>query len=181
MKKYRKTFFVLLIVFFAQSIVFTQTKPNYSVSLYGKINFCNITIEEKIIFTPIGAGEMLFETLKYDKNSFGEKNLILFLLSGNPIAIQDAKWEKDMKLLDDMSCEIRFLEANEETINTIDMVLYRLDIKKSNTTTTKDMDILNKVFLNSSIIKVWTNKEKKTIIKISIMYNGLEYVVTSNS
>jgi len=181
LKKYRKTFFVLLIVFFAQSIVFTQTKPNYSVSLYGKINFCNITIEEKIIFTPIGAGEMLFETLKYDKNSFGEKNLILFLLSGNPIAIQDAKWEKDMELLDDMSCEIRFLEANEETINTIDMVLYRLDIKKSNTTTTKDMDILNKVFLNSSIIKVWTNKEKKTIIKISIMYNGLEYVVTSNS
>ena len=161
--------------------MFTQTKPNYSVSLYGKINFCNITIEEKIIFTPIGAGEMLFETLKYDKNSFGEKNLILFLLSGNPIAIQDAKWEKDMKLLDDMSCEIRFLEANEETINTIDTVLYRLDIKKSNTTTTKDMDILNKVFLDSSIIKVWTNKEKKTIIKISIMYNGLEYVVTSNS
>ena len=152
--------------------MFTQTKPNYSVSLYGKINFCNITIEEKIIFTPIGAGEMLFETLKYDKNSFGEKNLILFLLSGNPIAIQDAKWEKDMELLDDMSCEIRFLEANEETINTIDMVLYRLDIKKSNTTTTKDMDILNKVFLNSSIIKVWTNKEKKIIIKISIYRDG---------
>lgn len=181
MKNYRNTFFVLLIAFFAQSIVFTQTKSDYNVSLYGKINFCNITIEEKIIFTPIGAGEMLFETLKYDKNSFGEKNLILFLLSGNPIAIQDAKWEKDMELLDDMSCEIRFLEANEETINTIDMVLYRLDIKKSNTTTTKDMDILNKVFLNSSIIKVWTNKEKKIIIKISIMYNGLEYVVTSNS
>ena len=181
MKNYRNTFFVLLIAFFAQSIVFTQTKSDYNVSLYGKINFCNITIEEKIIFTPIGAGEMLFETLKYDKNSFGEKNLILYLLSGNPIAIQDAKWEKDMELLDDMSCEIRFLEANEETINTIDMVLYRLDIKKSNTTTTKDMDILNKVFLNSSIIKVWTNKEKKIIIKISIMYNGLEYVVTSNS
>ena len=145
------------------------------------MNFCNITIEEKIIFMPIGAGEMLFETLKYDKNNVGEKNLILFLLSGNPIAIQDAKWEKDMKLLDDMSCEIRFLEANEETINTIDTVLYRLDIKKSNTTTTKDMDILNKVFLDSSVIKVWTNKEKKTIIKISIMYNGLEYVVTSNA
>jgi hypothetical protein len=150
------------------------------VSLYGKINFCDITIEEEIIFTPIGAGEMLFETLKYDKNSFGEKNLILFLLSGNPIAIQDAKWEKDMELLDNISCEIRFLKANEETVNTINMVLYRLDIKKSNTTT-KDMDILNKVFLDSSIIKVWTNKEKKTIIKISIMYNGLEYVVTSNA
>ena len=159
----------------------TQTNSNYKVSLYGKINFCDITIEEEIIFTPIGAGEMLFETLKYDKNSFGEKNLILFLLSGNPIAIQDAKWEKDIELLDDMSCEIRFLEANEETVNTIDTVLYRLDIKKSNTTTTKDMDILNKVFLDSSVIKVWTNKEKKTIIKISIMYNGLEYVVTSNA
>ena len=178
MKKYRNTLFILLITFFAQSIVLTQTNSNYSVSLYGKINFCNITLEEKIIFTPIGAGEMLFETLKYDKNSFGEKNLILFLLSGNPITIQDAKWEK---LLDDMSCEIRFLEANEETINTVDVVLYRLDIKKSNTTTTKDMDILNKIFLNSSVIKVWTNKEKKTIIKISIMYNGLEYVVTSNA
>ena len=158
----------------------TQTNSNYKVSLYGKINFCDITIEEKIIFTPIGAGEMLFETLKYDKNSFGEKNLILFLLSGNPIAIQDAKWEKDMELLDNISCEIRFLKANEETVNTINMVLYRLDIKKSNTTT-KDMDILNKVFLDSSVIKVWTNKEKKTIIKISIMYNGLEYVVTSNA
>ena len=176
MKKYKNTLFILLITFFAQSIVLTQTNSNYSVSLYGKINFCNITLEEKIIFTPIGAGEMLFETLKYDKNSFGEKNLILFLLSGNPIAIQDAKWEKDMELLDDMSCEIRFLEANEETINTIDMVLYRLDIKKSN-----DLDILNKVLLDSSVIKVWTNKEKKTIIKISIMYNGLEYVVTSNA
>jgi len=160
--------------------VLTQTNSNYKVSLYGKINFCDITIEEEIIFTPIGAGEMLFETLKYDKNSFGEKNLILFLLSGNPIAIQDAKWEKDMELLDNISCEIRFLKANEETVNTINMVLYRLDIKKSNTTT-KDMDILNKVFLDSSIIKVWTNKEKKTIIKISIMYNGLEYVVTSNA
>ena len=169
MKKHRNTLFILLITFLVQSIVLTQTNSNYNVSLYGKMNFCNITIEEKIIFTPIGAGEMLFETLKYDKNSFGEKNLILFLLSGNPIAIQDAKWEKDMKLLDDMSCEIRFLEANEETINTIDMVLYRLDIKKSNTPTTKDMDILNKIFLNSSVIKVWTNKEKKTIIKISIM------------
>jgi len=161
--------------------VLTQTNSNYTVSLYGKISFCNIIIEEKIIFTPIGAGEMLFETLKYDKNNVGEKNLILFLLSGNPIAIQDAKWEKDMELLDDMSCEIRFLEANEETINTVDVVLYRLDIKKSNSTPTKDMDILNKVFLDSSVIKVWTNKEKKTIIKISIMYNGLEYVVTSNA
>ena len=180
MKKYRNTLFILLITFFAQSIVLTQTNSNYKVSLYGKINFCDITIEEEIIFTPIGAGEMLFETLKYDKNSFGEKNLILFLLSGNPIAIQDAKWEKDMELLDNISCEIRFLKANEETVNTINMVLYRLDIKKSNTTT-KDMDILNKVFLDSSIIKVWTNKEKKTIIKISIMYNGLEYVVTSNA
>jgi len=181
LKKYKNTLFILLITFFAQSIVLTQTNSNYSVSLYGKINFCNITLEEKIIFTPIGAGEMLFETLKYDKNSFGEKNLILLLLSGEPIEIQDTKWEKDIELLDDLLCEIRFLEADTETINTIDMVLYRLDIKKSNTTTTKDMDILNKIFLNSSVIKVWTNKEKKTIIKISIMYNGLEYVVTSNA
>ena len=64
MKKYRNTLFILLITFFAQSIVLTQTNSNYSVSLYGKINFCNITLEEKIIFTPIGAGEMLFETLE---------------------------------------------------------------------------------------------------------------------
>ena len=86
-----------------------------------------------------------------------------------------------MELLDNILCEMRFLEADTETINNVDMVLYRLDIKKSNTTTTKDMDILNKVILDSSVIKVWTNKEKKTIIKISIMYNGLEYVVTNNA
>ena len=180
MKKYRNTFIVLLIVFFVQSVVFSQEGVIHNVSLYGKINFCSINIEEKIIFTPIGAGEMLFETLEYDKNNFGEKNLILFLLSGNPIEIQDTKWEKDMELLDDILCEIRFLEADTETINTVETVLYRLDIKKLNTST-KDMDILNKVLLDSSVIKVWTNKEKKTIIKISIMYNGLEYVVTSNA
>ena len=171
----------LLIAFFAQSSILSQTSSEHSVSLYGKINFCSINIEEKIIFTPIGAGEMLFETLKYDKKNFGKKNLILFLLSGNPIEIQDTKWEKDMELLDDILCEIRFLEADTETIDAVDMVLYRLDIKKSNNTITKDMDILNKVLLDSSVIKVWTNKEKKTIIKISIMYNGLEYVVTSNA
>ena len=181
MKKYRNTLVVLLIAFFVQSVLFSQTRLEYSVSLYGKINFCSITIEEKIIFTPVGAGEMLFETLKYDKKIFDEKNLILFLLSGNPIEIQDTKWEKDMELLDNILCEMRFLEADTETINNVDMVLYRLDIKKSNTTTTKDMDILNKVILDSSVIKVWTNKEKKTIIKISIMYNGLEYVVIKSA
>ena len=143
------------------------------------MNFCNITLEEKIIFTPIGAGEMLFETLKYDKNSFGEKNLILFLLSGNPIAIQDAKWEKDMELLDDISCEIRFLEANEETINTIVMVLYRLDIKKSNTTTTKDMDILNKSIFNQNkppdkldILTENREIQVNTILKTSSGFGG---------
>ncbi len=171
----------LLIAFFAQSSILSQTSSEHSVSLYGKINFCSINIEEKIIFTPIGAGEMLFETLKYDKKNFGKKNLILFLLSGNPIEIQDTKWEKDMELLDDILCEIRFLEADTETIDAVDMVLYRLDIKKSNNTITKDMDILNKVLLDSSVIKVWTNKEKKTIIKISIVYNGLEYVVTNSA
>ena len=171
----------LLIAFFAQSSILSQTSSEHSVSLYGRINFCSINIEEKIIFTPIGAGEMLFETLKYDKKNFGKKNLILFLLSGNPIEIQDTKWEKDMELLDDILCEIRFLEADTETIDAVDMVLYRLDIKKSNNTITKDMDILNKVLLDSSVIKVWTNKEKKTIIKISIVYNGLEYVVTNSA
>ena len=86
-----------------------------------------------------------------------------------------------MELLDDIVCEIRFLEADTETIGAVDVVLYRLDIKKSNNTIIKDMDILNKVLLDSSVIKVWTNKEKKTIIKISIMYNGLEYVVTNSA
>ena len=181
MKKYRNILLALLIAFFAQSSIRSQTSSEYSVSLYGKINFCKINIEEKILFKPIGAGETFFETLKYDKNNFGEKNLILLLLSGEPIEIQDTKWEKDIELLDDLLCEIRFLEADTETINTIDMVLYRLDIKKSNNTVTKDLDILNKVLLDSSVIKVWTNKEKKTIIKISIMYNGLEYVVTNNA
>ena len=171
----------LLIAFFAQSSILSQTSSEHSVSLYGRINFCSINIEEKIIFTPIGAGEMLFETLKYDKKNFGKKNLILFLLSGEPIEIQDTKWKKDMELLDDILCEIRFLEADTETIDAVDMVLYRLDIKKSNNTITKDMDILNKVLLDSSVIKVWTNKEKKTIIKISIVYNGLEYVVTNSA
>ena len=42
------------------------------------------------------------------------------------------------------------------------------------------MEILNKVLLESSLIKVWVSKEGNNIVKISINYKGLEYILTHN-
>ena len=149
--------------------------------LYGKIDFCTITIEEKIIISPAKTGEMFFETLKYNKKDLNKDNLLLFFLSNTVTEIEDAKWKKDFTLIDNLPCEIRFLDAGDETINKIDATLYRVDIKLLEEVPRKEIDILNTVLLESSVIKVWVSKEGNNIVKISINYKGLEYIITEHA
>ena len=164
--------FLLNVVLFAQS--------NYTVSLYGKIDFCKITMGEKIVISPTKTGEMFFEPLKYKQEDFNENSLILSLLSNKSIDIQDTVWEKDVTLVKNFPCQIRFLEAGNEAINKKETTLYRLDIKLLEEAPDKEMEILNTVLLESSVIKVWISKEGNNIVKISINYKGLEYIITEH-
>lgn len=178
MKNYKNT---ILALFFLSVALFAKPKTTYDVLLYGKIDFCTITIEEKIIISPAKTGEMFFETLKYNKKDLNKDNLLLFFLSNTVTEIEDAKWKKDFTLIDNLPCQIRFLDAGDETINKIDATLYRVDIKLLEGKIDKKTDILNMVLLNNSVMKVWIGKESKNIIKISIKYKGLEYIVTHNA
>ena len=164
--------FLLNVVLFAQS--------NYTVSLYGKIDFCKITMGEKIVISPTKTGEMFFEPLKYKQEDFNENSLILSLLSNKSIDIQDTVWEKDVTLVKNFPCQIRFLEAGNEAINKKETTLYRLDIKLLEEAPDKEMEILNTVLLESSVIKIWISKEGNNVVKISINYKGLEYIITEH-
>ena len=104
-------------------------QSSYEVSLYGKIDFCKITVGEKIVISPEKAGEMFFDPLKYDQEDFNENSLVLSLLSNKPIDIEDTIWKKDVTLVKSFPCKIRFLEAGDETINKKETTIYRLDIK----------------------------------------------------
>ena len=76
--------------------------------------------------------------------------------------------------------QIRFLKAGDEVVNKKEVTLYRLDIKRLEDIPDKEMEILNTVFLESSVIKVWVSKKDNNIVKISINYKGLEYIVTEH-
>ena len=166
-------------MFFLSAVLNAQS--SYQVSLYGKINFCKITMGEKMVISPTKTGEMFFEPLKYKQEDFNENSLILSLLSNKSIDIQDTVWEKDVTLVKNFPCQIRFLEAGNEAINKKETTLYRLDIKLLEETPDKEMEILNTVLLESSVIKVWISKEGNNIVKISINYKGLEYIITQNN
>ena len=160
--------------------VFLYAQSSYEVSLYGKIDFCKIAMGEKIVISPTKAGEMFFEPLKYDQEDFNENSLVTSLLSNKSINIEDAIWKKDVTLAKNIPCKIRFLEAGDETINKKEVILYRLDIKLLEEVPRKEIDILNTVLLESSVIKVWVSKEGDNVVKISINYKGLEYIITEH-
>ena len=63
-------------------------QSSYEVSLYGKIDFCKITVGEKIVISPEKAGEMFFDPLKYDQEDFNENSLVLSLLSTNLLILK---------------------------------------------------------------------------------------------
>ena len=98
----------------------------------------------------------------------------------NSVDIEAAVWKKDITLVKSFPCKIRFLKAGDDDVNKNEVVLYRLDVKPLEGVPYKKKDILNTVFLKSSVIKVWVSKESNNIVKISINYKGLEYILTHN-
>ena len=97
------------------------------------------------------------------------------------INIVDAQWEDSVKLLDGQVAEIRFLYAIEDTLGINNdkkaYLLYRLDIKSEDKEISKNENIVNKALIKSSIIKIWIDKKTKSMVKFSLMYNGVLYSI----
>jgi hypothetical protein len=116
-----------------------------------------------------------------DQNLERKKNLINRLLLNSEIDIVDAKWEDSVELLDGQEVEIRFLYAKEDTLdyNKTEkrVLLYRLDIKSEEEKASDKSNPLNLAVMNSSIIKIWIDEESRSMLKLSLMYNGILYTI----
>ena len=116
-----------------------------------------------------------------DQNLERKKNLINRLLLNSEIDIVDAKWENSVELLDGQEVEIRFLYAKEDTLdyNKTEKraLLYRLDIKSEEEKASDKSNSLNLAVMNSSIIKIWIDEESRSMLKLSLMYNGILYTI----
>ena len=139
--------------------------------------------DDVILVEPIGVGSFLLkESIEY-KNQVDGDNLILQLLSNEKITIVDTVWEKEISLLDSTKVDVRFLFSEEEemTVNNKKVIalLYRMDIKNQD----KEFDqtnMINKALINSSIRKVWIDKNSESVVKINIMYNRISYIININ-
>jgi len=139
--------------------------------------------DDVILVEPIGVGSFLLkESIEY-KNQVGGDNLIIRLLSSEKMTIVDTVWEKEISLLDSTKVDVRFLLSEEEeiTVNNekIIALLYRMDIKNQD----KELDqtnMINKALINSSIRKVWVDKNSESVVKINIMYNRISYIININ-
>jgi len=125
---------------------------------------------------------LLKEGIEY-KNQVDGDNLIIRLLSSEKMTIVDTVWEKEISLLDSTKVDVRFLLSEEEeiTVNNekIIALLYRMDIKNQD----KELDqtnMINKALINSSIRKVWVDKNSESVVKINIMYNRISYIININ-
>ena len=116
-----------------------------------------------------------------DQNLERKKNLINRLLLNSEIDIVDAKWEDSVELLDGQEVKIRFLYANEDTLDynktEKKALLYRLDIKSEEVKASDKSNPLNLAVMNSSIIKIWIDEESRSMLKLSLMYNGILYTI----
>jgi hypothetical protein len=139
--------------------------------------------DDVMLVEPIGVGSFLLkESIEY-KNQVDGDNLIIQLLSSEKMAIVDTVWEKEISLLDSTKVDVRFLLSEEEeiTVNNekIIALLYRMDIKNQD----KEFDqtnMINKALINSSIRKVWVDKNSESVVKINIMYNRISYIININ-
>ena len=178
---YKYTVFLFVILF--HSILLSKNKT-YNIYAYDTLKTFTLTIkDDAIVIEPIGVGSFLLkESIEY-KNEVGGDNLILQLLSNEKMAIVDTVWEKEISLLDSTKVDIRFLLSEEEEIainnKTTIALLYRMDIKNQD----KELDqtnMINKALINSSIRKVWVDKNSGSVIKINIMYNRISYIININ-
>ena len=125
---------------------------------------------------------LLEEDLEYEDQTLdSENNLFNKLLLKSKIDIVDAKWEESIDLLDGQKVKIRFLYAEEDTLSINDnekiALLYRLDIKSEEKRVSDTINSLNLAIIESSIIKIWIDEESSSLIKLSLMYNGIVYSI----
>ena len=156
----------------------------YNIYAYDSLKTFTLTVkDDAIVIEPIGVGSFLLkESIEY-KNEIDDDNLILSLLSNEKIAIVDTVWEKEISLLDSTRVDVRFLLSEEEEVSinnkTVIALLYRMDIKNQD----KELDqvnMINKALINSSIRKVWVDKNSESVVKINIMYNRISYIININ-
>ncbi len=156
----------------------------YNIYAYDTLKTFTLTVkDDAIVVEPIGVGSFLLkESIEY-KNQVDGDNLIIRLLSSEKMAIVDTVWEKEISLLDSTKVDVRFLLSEEEeiTVNNekIIALLYRMDIKNQD----KELDqtnMINKALINSSIRKVWVDKNSESVVKINIMYNRISYIININ-
>jgi hypothetical protein len=124
---------------------------------------------------------ILGEDLKYEEQNLNSKNnLINRLLLQSEIDVVDTRWEDSIKLLDGQEIKIRFLYAKEDTLDYNKTkkiaLLYRLDIKGEEKVSNKS-NLFNLAVMGSSIIKIWIDKESRSMVKLTLMYNGILYTI----
>ena len=165
------------------SILLSKNKT-YNIYAYDTLKTFTLTVkDDAIVVEPIGVGSFLLkESIEY-KNQVDGDNLILQLLSNEKITIVDTVWEKEISLLDSTTVDVRFLISEEEemTVNNkkVSALIYRMDIKNQD----KEFDqtnMINKALINSSIRKVWIDKNSESVVKINIMYNRISYIININ-
>ena len=156
----------------------------YNIYAYDTLKTFTLTVKDDVILVEsIGVGSFLLkESIEY-KNQVDGDNLIIRLLSSEKMTIVDTVWEKEISLLDSTKVDVRFLLSEEEeiTVNNekIIALLYRMDIKNQD----KELDqtnMINKALINSSIRKVWVDKNSESVVKINIMYNRISYIININ-
>ena len=186
---YKNTAILLFLFLLLHSAVF-GSKKEYHIYAYDALKVFTITIEEKkIMIEPVGVGSFLLkENMGYKNQDLDNKNLIIQLLSNNKIDITDGAWVREVPVLDSVVVDVRFLFAEEEELvqsgkgdgqKTIVALLYRMDIK-SDSVVSEETNLLNRALIDSSLRKVWVEKDTGSIIKLSFIYNRITYIINTN-
>ena len=181
--KYSKTINSLILFLAFSSLTIAQDK-DYDIYLYDSIKGMTLSIDnESLSVRALNFGKFLLEEdLDYEQQTLdSENNLFNKLLLKSKIDIVDAKWEESIDLLDGQKVKIRFLYAEEDTLSINDdekiALLYRLDIKSEEKKVSDTINSLNLAIIESSIIKIWIDEESSSLIKLSLMYNGIVYSI----
>ena len=181
--KYSKTINGLILFLAFSSLTISQDK-DYDIYLYDSIKGRRLSIDnESLSVKALNFGKFLLEEdLEYEDQTLdSENNLFNKLLLKSKIDIVDARWEGSIDLLDDQKVKIRFLYAEEDTLsingNEKIALLYRLDIKSEEKKVSDTINSLNLAIIESSIIKIWIDEESSSLIKLSLMYNGIVYSI----
>ena len=181
--KYSKTINSLILFLAFSSLTIAQDK-DYDIYLYDSIKGMTLSIDnESLSVKALNFGKFLLEEdLEYEQQNLdSENNLFNKLLLKSKIDIVDAKWEESIDLLDGQKVKIRFLYAEEDTLSINDnekiALLYRLDIKSEEKKVSDTINSLNLAIIESSIIKIWIDEESSSLIKLSLMYNGIVYSI----